>query len=126
MQNEEPHPDQTLPGDLAPEQPPTEPPPTEPGAPETPPVEHDAVSAGGKCSTCGWEFGSPDPHEVNITADSIHTPIEGTVAPPEPPAPPEPDPNACAPIPLQGKCSKCGWSIDDPDPEVRSKPHPTY
>lgn len=120
---EEPHPDQTLPGDLPAEPPSTEPPPTEPGAPEEPPVEHDAVSAGGKCSVCGWEFGSPEPHEVNISPESVHTPVEGTVAPPEPPSPPEPDPNACAAIPLQATCPKCGWSATDP--EKGANPHPT-
>jgi hypothetical protein len=86
------------------------------------------VSAGGKCSVCGWEFGSTDPHEVNITPESVHTPVEGTVAAPEPPPPPEPDPDACAPIPLQGTCAKCGWSQENPDPKAvgSPQPHPTY
>jgi hypothetical protein len=69
--------------------------------------------------------------------ETKETPPEPKPKPPEsepepPPAeePEEPEQaqryDACPPVPLQGKCPKCGWSVDDPDPEVRSRAHPTY
>ena len=105
-------------------EPPMVQPPESPSGPE--PEQHDEVPDGGKCSVCGWEWGNPNPHPVAIMPENVHDPVEGTVAPPEPPPPPEPDPNACPAIPMQGKCPKCGWSMDDPDIAVRSKAHPTY
>jgi hypothetical protein len=65
--------------------------------------------------------------------ETKETPPKPEPKPPEPPAAEEPEEpehaqshDACPPVPLQGKCPKCGWSVNDPDPEVRSRAHPTY
>jgi hypothetical protein len=85
---------------------------------QQPAQQHDTVGEGGKCSLCGWEWGSMDPHPVHITPQNVAVPVEGTVAAPEPPPKPEADPRACVAIPHDATCPKCGWTA------ASGNPHP--
>jgi hypothetical protein len=49
---------------------------------------------------------------------NVAVPVEGTVAPPQPPEPKAPAPNACAPVAMDAQCPKCQWTA------ATGNPHP--
>jgi hypothetical protein len=57
-----------------------------------------------------------DAHPVHVVPQNVAVPVEGTVEPPPPPPKAEPDPNACAPVPMSGQCPKCQWTAESGNP----------
>ena len=103
-------------------EPPTEPepepePPTEP----EPEVHDERVARGGECSVCGWKWGDDTAHPVEIMPQNIAAGIDAIPAAKAARVPPEPDPKACPPVALQGKCPKCNWTSSG---DTEGNPHP--